>query len=790
VRITEIYIKSFGKLRGVKITPVDGVNIIYGENEAGKSTVMAFVLSMLYGVGKGEQRHRYDPWSGGRMSGVLSLECDGREYTLTRQFGVTKAADKTELWCKTSGEMVDLPQNTEPGTYLLKINRESFVNTVFIGQAGTPIHGNNNEILAKLTNLATSGDETASHTEISERLAEASAALRSRRANAIIPSLEKQRQELLEERAVINQRVSEAETLRDDLSRLSSRQTHLEAELEQMLRSDSVQNEYRRLAELRDIAARREQLDAVKEKYDKLHDAMFSEGSISQEFIEQARSDLDQYNSQCAVVRTKQERLSEIEEKLRTITRNSPGKLRVIKRNADEISNAIAEYTPLSKRKAAIEREMESQTADTVRSRLSLQSVVIVAAAVAVILFMLGFISSVFFWLFGLTVLLTGAYIYVQKKGFSLDGAPKESIELQNINDSMRAINRNMRPVLDELAIASVDELEGVLQRMSDQRARVNEIEREKEAVLNDIASEREQLEEVMQRLKDRIYPYMSVESDDDVLRVINTLSRAQIDHEKLETRYNSEKESYEALLAGRDADELMLELEELTAKLGTDEPPQMDARLAENIDDCRSELESVRMELVQKETSLGMLNSDPQELNKISDNIKTLTGRIDKYEFEYEALQEASSALNAAFESMQKDFGPMINYRAGKIVSELTGGKYPSVVVSESLVPSVAEPGGGSIRSCFNLSAGTVDQLYLALRLAISDMLTEEKLPVMLDDAFAQFDDKRMTDALAYIRRENEAGSMGQVILFTCHDRLLLSAKEVGLTDGIVRLR
>ena len=322
------------------------------------------------------------------------------------------------------------------------------------------------------------------------------------------------------------------------------------------------------------------------------------------------------------------------------------------------------------------------------------------------------------------------------------------------------------------------------------ENARLAQIEREKEAVLNDIASEREHLEEVMQRLKDRIYPYMSVEKDDDVLRVINTLSRAQIDHENLENRYNSEKESYEALLAGRDADELMLEIAELTAKLGTDEPPQMDARLAENIDDCRSELESVKMELVSKETSLGMLNSDPQELNKISDNIKTLSGRIDKYEFEYEALQEASSALNAAFESMQKDFGPIINYRAGKIVNELTGGKYPSVVVSESLVPSVSEPGGGSIRSCFNLSAGTVDQLYLALRLAISGLLSKENMPLMLDDAFAQFDDRRMTDALAYIRKETDAGRMGQVIMFTCHERLLLAAKDVGLTDGIVRLR
>jgi len=789
VTITEIYIKSFGKLRGVKITPVDGVNIIYGENEAGKSTVMAFVLAMLYGVGKGEQRHRYDPWTGGRMSGVLSLECDGREYVLNRQFGVTKAADKTELWCKTSGEMIDLPQNTEPGTFLCKINRESFINTVFIGQAGAPINGSNNEILARLTNLATAGDETSSHTEISERIAEASASLRSRRANAILPGLEKQRQELLDQRAVISKRVSEAETLRDDLTRLTSRRARLEEELELMIRSDSVQSEYRRLAELKDISNRKAQLDAVKEKYDKLHDAMFSEGSISQEFIEEARADLDRYNSQCAVVRTKQDQLASIEDKLRNTDRLSNSRLRVVNRNSQQISDAISEYSPLVERKAVLEKEMERETGRINRSRLSLQSVVIVAAAVAIIFFMLGFIASVFFWLCGLVVLLGGAYIYAQKNGMGFDGASKGSIELQNINEALARINRDNRSILDDMKVDNVEQLENVLRRMSDERVRINEIEREKDAVLNDIASEREELEAVMQRLKDRIYPYMAVNRDEDVLHVINTLGRAQSDHAALEARYNSEKESFETLLAGRDPEELALEEQLLREKLGDGEAPQLDAKLAENIEDCRSELESVKMEIVQKETALGMLNSDPQEFNKINDNIKTLTGRIEKYEFEYAALQEASDALNAAFESMQKDFGPMINYRAGKIVSELTGGKYPSVVVSESLVPSVSEP-GGSIRSCFNMSAGTIDQLYLALRLAISGILTDENLPIMLDDAFAQFDDKRMTDALSYIGRENEAGRLGQVIMFTCHDRLLLAAKEVGMTDGIVRLR
>lgn len=790
MKITEIYIKGFGKLRGVKITPVDGVNIIYGENEAGKSTVMAFLLAMLYGLGKGEQRRRYDPWAGGRMCGILSFEHNGKEYVLNRQFGVTKAADKTELWCKTSGDLVELPQRDEPGEYLLGINRETFLNSVFIGQAGAPINGDNNEILSKLTNLAASGDETASRTEISERLAEASAALRSRRATAIIPNLDKQRLELLEERSMIMKRAAEADTLREDVTRLTKRKQRLEQELSDMETSNGVLNDHKRLAELGELIQRKTQLDASREEYEKLHNALFSGGGLSQEFIEEVRENLDDYNSQLAVIKTKREQLESIEDRLRDADRASQRKLKVVKKYADEIRDARNSYIPLLQQKKELERRLENDAGTVKESKLNLQTIIIVAAALAVIFFLVGLAVPVFFIFSALVVLITAAYIFVQKKGISFEGLPKGNVELQNINDELRNINRSVRYILEEMDVANIEELDRALHDISGERERINSVEREKDALLNDIAAEKDRLEAIMQLLKDKIYPYMSVESNDDVLRIIKKLGRAQSDHAALEARYNAESDAFTAMLGDRDFDELCAEADKLAQKLGDSAMPEMDPKLADNIDDCRGEIQAVSEELIQKETALGMQNSDPQDLNKINDSIKTLSGRIDQYEFEYSALQEASDALDAAFESMQKDFGPMINFRAGKIVEKLTGEKYSSVVISESLVPSVAEPGGGSIRSCHSLSAGTVDQIYLALRLAIAGILTEENLPILLDDAFAQFDDKRMTDALGYLGAENKAGRLGQIILFTCHDRLLFAAKEVGMTDGIVRLK
>ena len=69
MKIIEISIRYFGKLRDFVIKPGDGVNIIYGKNESGKSTVMAFIKAMFYGLDSGEKRNQYEPWGGGQPVG-------------------------------------------------------------------------------------------------------------------------------------------------------------------------------------------------------------------------------------------------------------------------------------------------------------------------------------------------------------------------------------------------------------------------------------------------------------------------------------------------------------------------------------------------------------------------------------------------------------------------------------------------------------------------------------------------------------------------------------------------
>ena len=109
-----------------------------------------------------------------------------------------------------------------------------------------------------------------------------------------------------------------------------------------------------------------------------------------------------------------------------------------------------------------------------------------------------------------------------------------------------------------------------------------------------------------------------------------------------------------------------------------------------------------------------------------------------------------------------------MLCRRAGELFSELTGGAYDRVSLDRDMQVTVHPAGSAVDRPLSLLSGGTVDQLWLALRLAICDLLLPEA-PIVLDDALVYFDDERLKTALTLLRK---LGKTRQILLFTCQDR------------------
>ena len=128
------------------------------------------------------------------------------------------------------------------------------------------------------------------------------------------------------------------------------------------------------------------------------------------------------------------------------------------------------------------------------------------------------------------------------------------------------------------------------------------------------------------------------------------------------------------------------------------------------------------------------------------------------------EVLREANAAL-------QSRFSPRLNQRAGELFYALTGGKYQEVTLTRELEASAREAGAVLPRRAVALSQGTVDQLYLAVRLAVCELAlpAEDPSPLVLDDALTDFDDGRMALALDFLK---DLARERQILLFTCHGR------------------
>lgn len=148
--------------------------------------------------------------------------------------------------------------------------------------------------------------------------------------------------------------------------------------------------------------------------------------------------------------------------------------------------------------------------------------------------------------------------------------------------------------------------------------------------------------------------------------------------------------------------------------------------------------------------------------------DLERVENRIGELELTYSALERAQKALATAAAELQRRFAPRITQRAQELFGQLTGGRYDRLTLAEDLSVHAGAQGEDTLRSQLWRSDGTVDQLYLALRLAVAQELTPEA-PLVLDDALVRFDDRRLAAALDLLRQEAQHK---QVILFTCQGR------------------
>lgn len=178
MKIKKVQINGFGNIENKVLDFSDGINLIYGENEAGKSTLVNFIKSVFYGVNKNKAGNeysdyeKYKPWKDIDFSGKIEYELQGKTYTVFRDFNRNNCKIYDENGNDITNEFnKDKSRGSEVGLTHFGVDEETFMNTLFVNQNSTSVElTSQKSIMQKLTNMLQSGQENISFEKIKAKL--------------------------------------------------------------------------------------------------------------------------------------------------------------------------------------------------------------------------------------------------------------------------------------------------------------------------------------------------------------------------------------------------------------------------------------------------------------------------------------------------------------------------------------------------------------------------------------------------------------------------------------------
>ncbi|MCI8478929.1 MAG: AAA family ATPase [Oscillospiraceae bacterium] len=722
---------SFGRLQNASLTLEEGFNLIEAPNEAGKSTWSAFLRAMFYGIPTKErdrqgflaEKNRYQPWSGLPMEGRIDLIWRGQAITLRRSarnnipFGTFEAVDTA------TGAPIPGLTGQNVGETLLGVPREVFERSAFVGQGAAAVDGTP-ALEKRIAALVSSGEEEVSPSQVRQQLRDWQNRRRHNK-TGLIPKLEEELAGLEQTIERQNRAHRMAEEARQEVAALTAEKAQLEGAL---AASRQAENELRR----QKYEAAQQALAQAEAEAKAIHADLTRQGTPpGQEALRAAQEDLNYLNTLSANIKLaeSQRETARAQAEAARLQAEDPCFSRLSAQEAQEQANRDAKQV----------NELLSQAEAPSSFRLLGLAILILSAALLVLAFVK---SSFLIGGLGLALLAADAvYTLLRTRRQT-----RLQTDAQNLLDRYQA-----------------DSPDGILDRAAHYQSKqetARQAEQKRADLETSLAQMAAQRIELRAALLDLVHPFAPTVSD--VFGISAAISRALALEDKLAT----------ALMRRETAKTLVESLPKPDAAV----PGRATALPQDNRDPkaISMRLSAVDQELVRRSSVLAMakgeLNTlgDPALFQARRERVKEELARRSQ---EYDALTLALECLEQSDTQIQSRFSPVLNQRAGEIAAALTGGKYNTVTLTKDFEASAGEAGGVTPRRSLTLSKGTVDQLYLAVRLAVCQLAlpSEDPPPLILDDALTNFDDKRTALALRYLL---ELSASQQVLLFTCHSR------------------
>ena len=208
--------------------------------------------------------------------------------------------------------------------------------------------------------------------------------------------------------------------------------------------------------------------------------------------------------------------------------------------------------------------------------------------------------------------------------------------------------------------------------------------------------------------------------------------------------------------------------------------------------EEIKNELENIDREYTNKKIELNTIEIKEKELTNKMENKLICDEQLNNLQEQKEELLSlersiniAKDALDEAYNEMKNEITPKFTKDLSLLMEKISNGKHENVSF-DAEKGLVVEGENGEYINCNRLSIGTIDQLYLSLRLSSMQQISEEKMPIILDEAFAYYDDERLKNILKFI---DDNYKENQIIIFTCSNREKNIMDELNIKYNLINL-
>ena len=754
-----LYIKSFGKLNRTKISFTEGVNIIEGANESGKSTICAFIQFIFYGLpSKPAEKMRYISWDTSIASGSLTLKDKGMRYRIEREVVCAKDEQGQPVFREKYG-IYDAETNLacfksrSPGEVFFGVSSSVFESTAYIRQtAGS--QPDTSSLGDEAENIIYSGNERLNTGQAIAKLdsARAELLLKNRKGGKIF--------DLEEKRNLIETRLKNAQSCETDIIALegshrvlTEKSTHakkciqeIQDELLEYERYCTKKSYLQRKSEKEKLAQTEEQIALKKNPIEHENVAISEPEYIA--MLEQKQNELALATAR---LNDAKKELTEADTKI------------------NRMKEKLSIFASLGANDAA-NRDTIVQNMDNCRKKMGRCNLIALILGICAVFSMIlalifrGAFPDLLRYLSVTACLLfatAAAYVIFMKKH-------DYAIEIENICNQFNC--QGYEEFKELVKASSEDETYMLFLRG---------IRDEKNNKLNVLADELDNLStkiiSILQDANFRIFENApvsltkAIEKCKDLQSQIQALEIRAIEHrtniESIENDLLNYPKDYLKEACTAEYDEQAMEAFNLTEK-------------KRYLNELNEHLESYITRIHQIEVELSALHAVSTDPTAIAEEIAVMDYEIEMMTKRWSAYMLAIETLNTASGKLKEGISPKLAKNAGKLFSAMTEGKYETLGLDTDFALSFSD--GTTMREAIFLSAGTSDLAYICLRMALIEMLYKRSVPPFLfDESFVRMDDSRMEKVLTLIFKYSQRNY--QTILFTCHSRERMTMQNIG---------